>query len=1018
MVFLLVCLILLPLTVKSVTTMTMLMAMMANNGWTSSPSVVAFVSVTPFLHSHRLQKAEKIPGLSISTKIVFDEKEQHINSTSSRSHRSSPLPPMMVTNTCEDEEEEVYRYMYRRKLDKRHNGNGINRRRSRRSGSNVNFLNNSKINEEQNRQGQNHRPKIPVLKKKQRQKNQLRKQKTPTIKKTEYVTSSMEAAGDVLREFLNASSKLDPSKAAYALKRSADIISIGAKEKRDSVEQTMNNKVRIIAIERETRRLLGKIFSALHELSVTDRLTTRQLSNCVWAAGRWHTSITPSPFSGHVFEDKIRREKQNTRKKITWDLTNDISSVIDWNGNTSRGVNGDDNGNVHDGDECCNSLALVELVKRLDCAINDSLLSPKRQKGNLTGQKLKHKKEKEAATVAEISMACWACATIRPKFNSHGLDISSSEYGTPTATTMEISMEKNEEVEKAKIKKGRDGSRNIISSDGKDNNDKRNIQNNRKDVNIYQNKSANKLAIEDDELILFGGSNSTLGDLSALFGDDDDNIYKTKTKSSPSLSVSSRSLSSSVPSLQLLDHTIFNFFETVACVMAPTTNTIAPGDNIYDYDDDVSKNDNCTINATRSITNTISCTNSKMVLSRSGWRELSTLAWSYAVSGHGTETSTSFLTALAEEATKRLKDINNDCDKNDFLPRDVAQIAWALSRVESDNHCISDSFATYIDALSHRLFDTVLQVEERKESSRPSHLNSLLYVEDNKKPMRKWKGVDLVQLVVAMAHGRIDDRKILCCVYDKALGLLKEELKVQRVQKEGGKKRRSLSNSEIVALLWSQARLHLTSELSKGGTLFGDFLTTAPLILLRRMNIHNVKNKDAPAMTLGPQELANIAWSLTVLGGHYDENRHTIALLRYVYDETSKMCSLGHAIRLEHAHQLWQSLFVLGKECPDAVSSVLGGGDTNITAFDKGTNSSFVCFLEREWEREKERRKTSSSRHRALSFTLKGMGVRHSNEHEEDIDVAIVLRENSRWTSSAEDNSLDSRVERRKVAVE
>ena len=167
MVFLLVCLILLPLTVKSVTTMTMFMAIMANNGWTSSPSVVAFVSVTPFLHSHRLQKAEKIPGLSISTKIVFDEKEQHINSTSSRSHRSSPLPPMMVTNNREDDEEEVYRYMYRRKLDKRHNGNGINRRHSRRSGSNVNFLNNKKINEEQNRQGQNHRQKIQVLKSKQ-----------------------------------------------------------------------------------------------------------------------------------------------------------------------------------------------------------------------------------------------------------------------------------------------------------------------------------------------------------------------------------------------------------------------------------------------------------------------------------------------------------------------------------------------------------------------------------------------------------------------------------------------------------------------------------------------------------------------------------------------------------------------------------------------------------------------------------------------------------------------------------
>jgi hypothetical protein len=159
---------------------------------------------------------------------------------------------------------------------------------------------------------------------------------------------------------------------------------------------------------------------------------------------------------------------------------------------------------------------------------------------------------------------------------------------------------------------------------------------------------------------------------------------------------------------------------------------------------------------------------------------------------------------------------------------------------------------------------------------------------------------------------------------------------------------------------------------------------------------------------LGPQEQANLAWSLTVLENYND---NVVALLQNIFHvASSAMLSSSsdedddRTIQLEHAHQLWQSCFLLNKDCPDATKFV---------------PLEFRNYLEEKWKLEKSRLKQSSSRHRAISQTLDLMKVAHRNEYDEDVDVAIVLEENSVWTHTAQSN-FDGLTEEghRKVAVE
>jgi hypothetical protein len=151
---------------------------------------------------------------------------------------------------------------------------------------------------------------------------------------------------------------------------------------------------------------------------------------------------------------------------------------------------------------------------------------------------------------------------------------------------------------------------------------------------------------------------------------------------------------------------------------------------------------------------------------------------------------------------------------------------------------------------------------------------------------------------------------------------------------------------------------------------------------------------------IGAQEQANLAWSLTVLEQYHSKD--ATRLLKAIFQEASLSSEERHVIQLEHAHQLWQALYILEENCPSAVQDV---------------PQWFRDYLQEKWAIEKSRRKKSSARHRSLSDTLSLMNVAHFNEHDEDIDVAIVLREGASWTHQTRQGDQNG-SNRFKVAVE
>ena len=132
---------------------------------------------------------------------------------------------------------------------------------------------------------------------------------------------------------------------------------------------------------------------------------------------------------------------------------------------------------------------------------------------------------------------------------------------------------------------------------------------------------------------------------------------------------------------------------------------------------------------------------------------------------------------------------------------------------------------------------------------------------------------------------------------------------------------------------------------------------------------------------IGPQEQANLAWSSTDLEKYH--SREATHLLKGIFQEASASSEKRHIIQLEHPHQLWQVLFILEQDCPLAVEKVPRW---------------FRDYLQEKWSAEKARRKKSSARHRSLSDTLTLMNVAQLNEHDEDIGVAIVLKDEASWT--------------------
>jgi hypothetical protein len=117
----------------------------------------------------------------------------------------------------------------------------------------------------------------------------------------------------------------------------------------------------------------------------------------------------------------------------------------------------------------------------------------------------------------------------------------------------------------------------------------------------------------------------------------------------------------------------------------------------------------------------------------------------------------------------------------------------------------------------------------------------------------------------------------------------------------------------------------------------------------------------------------NLFLHVTVLDLY--KNPDAVELLKEVYKEAASTCQRDGVVQLEHAHQLWQSLFILSDECPSCTAAI---------------PTWFREYLQKQWSIEKSRPKISSARHISISKTLNLMGVAHYNEHDEDIDVAIV----------------------------
>lgn len=351
-----------------------------------------------------------------------------------------------------------------------------------------------------------------------------------------------------------------------------------------------------------------------------------------------------------------------------------------------------------------------------------------------------------------------------------------------------------------------------------------------------------------------------------------------------------------------------------------------------------------------------------LLLQQCSWNEVSNIAWSYATRGaYNSSQGEAMVTFFAREATRRihhcLRRVASDERECNILPRDAIQIAWALGTMDADNvSTASPVLVRLVDAMHEYWIKTPI----------------------GNRPLKSWTCADLTQMATALSHGRLDNQSVLDAVYDEAL---------IRLEKRGGNPGR-FSAREISTLMWSQARLYLTP---KYGHVYDKFPSVAARALLRRIGPNS-----PPEVLIKAQEQANLAWSFTVLEDYRDPS--VVSLLQNIFSAASS----SRDIQLEHAHQLWQSYYLLSSECPTAVQNV---------------PSEFVDYLEQKWKHEKSRVKNSSSRHRAISRTLDLMRVRHLNEYD-DVDVAIALDYNSTWTHDASDFETNGERSQVKVAVE
>jgi len=332
------------------------------------------------------------------------------------------------------------------------------------------------------------------------------------------------------------------------------------------------------------------------------------------------------------------------------------------------------------------------------------------------------------------------------------------------------------------------------------------------------------------------------------------------------------------------------------------------------------------------------------------WSELANIAWSFASHGRSkSEASQGLLLGIAGEASRRLRE--NGAEAKQALSRDIAQLVWSLGTLQADNFRLAEGLVVLVDAVSS--FTRV----------GASNVGAT-------RPLQHWNCADIVQVALSLAHARIDELPLLRAVYEEALTRLKNGIDKPFRSSQG---RDSFRAWEVSILLWAQARLFLKAP---QGVVFTAFQAEAVYRLHSQL-----KTGTPPADRLGSQEQANVAWALTVLEEH--ESLEAVQILRTIFDDAVATCETDGVIQLEHAHQLWQALFLLEESSPNAVE--------NIPRW-------FRDYLQDKWVVEKARSKLSSARHRSLSQVLNLMGVAHYNEHDEDIDVAIVLKLQASWT--------------------
>lgn len=346
------------------------------------------------------------------------------------------------------------------------------------------------------------------------------------------------------------------------------------------------------------------------------------------------------------------------------------------------------------------------------------------------------------------------------------------------------------------------------------------------------------------------------------------------------------------------------------------------------------------------------------------WKELANVAWAYATVGRASsQAAQSMLNEISQEAYNRLW---NETSQGIIHSRDIAQLVWSLGVLQADNYRLEGNFSSFVAAASEQI-------------SRGQLIQDVTH----------WSCADIVQTALSLAHARLDEQDLLLRLYQEAtVRAMSSTISHNAIMPV---ERKLFFDWELCVLLWVQARLYLTEQLSN---VYKEFTHITMKVLGNSIEA----GKSLASLGVGPQERANIAWSLAVLECWQSPSSQTV--IKAVFDESSKDCEDQNSIQLDHAHQLWQAMAILEPLCPECFT---------------GVPAWFRSYLDKEWKLEKARPKQSSARHKALSQTLKLMGVDHMNEHDEDIDVAIVLKPQASWTHETVRGEM---LEGVKVAVE